>query len=146
MTTFKNINEFGILPEVELNDFELANNIKLPKDYRDFLLQFNGGSPHPNKSQPPSTHVTYIFGMHNGDYHASLYKHVEMFERRLPFSTFPIASDSFGNLFIMSLHSDGYGHIYFWDHEGEPAHQDGLYVDNCYFVAYSFSEFINNLK
>ncbi len=69
-----------------------------------------------------------------------------MFKGRLPLSSFTIAADPFGNLFIMSLHSEIYGCIYFWDHEGQPEHQDGHYTDNCSFVAYSFSEFLQNLK
>jgi hypothetical protein len=139
-------NEFGSLQEIELDDFEKENNIMLPKDYRDFLLTCNGGKPHPDKNDNPSTVVTYVLGMHNGDYYASLYKHVDMFKKRLPLSTLPIATDPFGNLFIMSVHPENYGHIFFWDHEGEPDYQDGHYVENCTFVAYSFSEFINNLR
>jgi len=139
-------NEFGKLQEVELRDFEQENNVNLPSDYRDFLLEFNGGKPIRNRNERPDTIVTYILGMHNGAYYASLYKHIDMFKDRLPLSTFPIATDSFGNLFIMSLHLEGYGHIYFWDHEGEPEYQDGHYTDNCSFVAYSFTEFIDNLK
>jgi len=138
-------NEFGRLQEVELSDFEKENSIELPKDYRDFLLEVNGGKPTPNENRNPPTVVTYILGMHNGEYYASLYKHIDMFKNRLPVSTFPIATDAFGNLFIMSVHSESYGHVYFWGHEGESEYQDGHYVDNCSFVAYSFSEFINNL-
>jgi hypothetical protein len=41
----ENKNEFGKLQEIELIDFEKENNIKLPEDYRDFLLEFNGGIP-----------------------------------------------------------------------------------------------------
>lgn len=55
-----------------------------------------------------------------------------MLKNRLPSSTFPIATDPFGNLFIMSI---------FRDHEGEPEFQDGHDVDNCSFLAYTFSEF-----
>ena len=139
-------NKFGQLSEIELGDFEKENNIELPDDYRAFLLEANGGTPNPNNNERPDTIVTYILGMHNGDYYASLYKHVDMFSGRLPLSTFPIATDPFGNLFIMSLHPDGFGHVYFWDHEGEPKDQDGHYVDNCTFVAYSFSDFLNNLR
>lgn len=141
-----NKNEFGCLNEIELNDFEKENNIKLPGDYRSFLLECNGGEPIPNKNGTPSTVVTYILGMHNHDYNSSLYKHVDMFKDRLPLSTFPIATDPFGNLFIMSLHAEGHGHIYFWEHEGEPEYQDGNYVANCFFVANSFTDFINNLN
>jgi hypothetical protein len=142
----ENKNEFGALQEVELNDFERENNIELPNDYRNFLLEFNGGKPKPDKNENPETIVTYILGMHNGDYYASLYKQIDMFKGRLPLSTFPIATDPFGNLFIMSLHPEGHGHIYFWDHEGETEYQDGHYTENCSFVAYTFSEFINNLR
>ena len=145
MVEIKESNEFGRLPLIELEDFELVNEIKLPDDYRNFLLEFNGGVPSPNLSPRPDTVVSYIFGMHNGQYYASLYKHIDMFNNRLPFGTFPIASDPFGNLFIMSVDPGGHGHIYFWDHEGEPEVQDGHYTENCSFVAYSFTEFLNNL-
>jgi len=142
----ENKNAFGKLSEIELSDFEKENDISLPGDYRFFLLDANGGRPNPNRNERPDTIVTYVLGMHNGDYYASLYKHIDMFKNRLPLSTFPIATDPFGNLFIMSLHPEGYEHIYFWDHEGEPEYQDGNYVDNCTFVAYSFSDFLNNLR
>jgi hypothetical protein len=142
----ENKNEFGTLSEIELSDFETENDIRLPDDYRTFLLNANGGRPNPNRNLRPDTIVAYVMGMHNGDYYASLYKHIDMFKDRLPLSTFPIATDPFGNLFIMSLNPGGHGHIYFWDHEGEPEYQDGNYVDNCTFVAYSFSDFLNNLR
>ena len=50
-----------------------------------------------------------------------------------------------GFYLFSSLHPEGFGHIYFWDHEGEPEYQDGQYTDNCSFVAYSFTEFLENL-
>ena len=141
-----NSNEFGRLPIIELVDFEKENGISLPEDYRAFLLEHNGGVPSPNEIPDPSNIVTYILGMHNGEYYASIYKHIDMFKHRLPFSTFPIATDPFGNLFIMSVHPEGLGHIYFWDHEQEPPFQDGSYTENTYFVAESFSEFLQSLR
>ncbi|MGB4776528.1 MAG: SMI1/KNR4 family protein [Daejeonella sp.] len=141
-----NTNEFGKLSELELGDFEQENSITLPNDYREFLLTYNGGEFTKNVNNYPDTVVTYVLGMHNGPLYASLYKHIDIFKNRIPFGSFPIATDPFGNLFLMSLDPSGHGNIYFWDHEGEPVEQDGHYVTNCYFVAYSFSEFINNLK
>jgi len=138
-------NEFGQLSELELADFEKANNVSLPNDYRNFLLHYNGGKPEPGRVRNPGTTLTYLLGMHNGDHYASLYKHIESYRLRLPFSTLPIGTDPFGNLFIMSIHQEGLGHIYFWDHEREPKVQDGHYTDNCSFVAYSFSAFVNDL-
>ena len=142
----KESNIFGNLSEEELNDFETANQVKLPAEYRSFLLENNGGVPINQLNQSPQTIVTYIFGMHNGDYYASLYKHIDMFNTRLPLSCFPIASDPFGNLFIMSLHTENYGQIFFWDHEGEPEEQNGHYIDNVSFVSYSFDKFLKDLK
>lgn len=146
MNLFKESRDFGLPTENELNDFETQNGTKLPQDYRDFLLKFNGGKPNQKTSFNTSTKVTYFLGMHNGDYYASLYKHIEMYKSRLPFGTFPVATDPFGNLFIMSLHPESNGHIYFWDHEEEPEYQDGHYTANCFFVANSFSEFVESLK
>jgi hypothetical protein len=87
-----NENEFGKLHEIELNVFENVNGIKLPIDYRDFLLKFNGGSPYPDNNANPSTVATYILGMHNGDFYASLHKHINIYNKRLPLSTLPITT------------------------------------------------------
>jgi hypothetical protein len=141
-----NPNQFGKLSLEELTEFEKTNKIDLPQDYKKFLLTYNGGEPLKNTNQTPSTVVRYVLGMHNGDYDSSLYKYIDMFGKRLPFSTFPIATDPLGNLFIMSMHPDNYGQIFFWEHEGEPEIQDGHYIDNISFVAWSFNEFISKLN
>ena len=106
-------NQFGKLSLEELNDFEKANQMKLPADYREFLLTYNGGKLLKDKLQAPANVIAYILGMHSGDYYASLYKHIDMFAKRIPFNTFPIATDPFGNLFIMSMHQDNYGQYSF---------------------------------
>jgi hypothetical protein len=141
-----NLNSLSKLSEEELSEFEKVNQTQLPNYYREFLLKYNGGVPFKQKNRNPPTIVNYILGMHNGDYYSSLYKHIDMLGRRLPYSSLPIATDPFGNLFIMSLHPESYGHIYFWDHEREPEIQDGHNIDNISFVAYTFEEFINELK
>src|SRR5215204_5613252 len=106
-----NPNQFGKLSLEELTDFEKTNQIDLPDDYRKFLLTYNGGKPLKSTNQTPSTIIRYLLGMHNGDFYASLNKYIAMYAKRLPFSTFPIATDAFGNLFIMSVHPDNYGEI-----------------------------------
>jgi hypothetical protein len=134
-------NQFGKLSEEELSDFESAKDKKLPAFYLNFLLTHNGGQPLKQHNTHPDTVVTYILGMHNGEHYASLYKYIDMFSHRLPFDTFPIAADALGNLFIMSLHPESHGQIFFWDHEKEPAVQVGHQIENTSFVAYSFEEF-----
>jgi hypothetical protein len=127
----KEANSFGNLSEEELNDFEDTNQKTLPVAYRNFLLENNGGIPLNQNNQVPKTIVEYIFGMHNGDYYASLYKNIDIYKNRLP---------------LMSLNAENYGQIFFWDHEGESKKQDGHYTDNVSFVAYSFAEFIGDLS
>jgi hypothetical protein len=144
--TIDNRNSFGKLSLPELEDFEKVNNRKLPEDYRSFLLESNGGVPRPNLRQITGKIVSCFLGMHNGPDYSSLYRAIESYSGRLPYCSFPIASDPFGNLFIMSLEEDCYGYIYFWDHENESPVTDGHYVKNCHFEAYSFSDFINELK
>ncbi|MEP7264918.1 MAG: SMI1/KNR4 family protein [Bacteroidota bacterium] len=139
-------NEFGKLSLIELSDFETVNQIELPKDYKDFQLTYNGGKPIKNINPQPQTIVKYILGIHNGPYYASLYKHIDMFTHRIPFSTLPVACDGFGNLFLMSLHPESFGQIYFWDHEGEPEVQDGHYTGNCRFTAHSFTGFLEEME
>lgn len=139
-------NQFGKLSLPELEDFEKANNRKLPGDYRSFLLESNGGVPIPNVRPLSGRIVSCFLGMHNGPHYSSLYRAIESFSGRLPYDTFPIARDPFGNLFIMSLDEDCYGYIYFWDHENESPIADGNYVENCHFEAYSFSEFVDGFK
>jgi hypothetical protein len=58
----ENSNQFGKLSIAEFGDFEKANHISLPNDYRSFLLEFNGGIPTPNKNLTPETVVAYLLG------------------------------------------------------------------------------------
>lgn len=129
----------------ELEAFEAVNKIQLPEDYRNFLLQYNGGKPSLDLLPQKDTNIAYFLGMHNDNYYSSIYWHIETFSKRLPLSTFPIARDYFGNLFIISIHPESYGHIYYWDHENEPETQDGHNTQNCSFIAYCFTELLNSL-
>jgi hypothetical protein len=142
----ENNNGLGKLPVIELEDFEKVNNIKLPKDYRAFLLEFNGGKPMPNVNPDTTRMVSYILGMHNDKYDESIYRVIEAYAGRLPFDSFPIARDPFGNLYLMSFNNEQHGFIYFWYHECESPVPDGNYVKNCHFVACSFTQFLEGLK
>lgn len=62
---------------------------------------------------------------------------------RIPLETLPIGMDSFGNLYCIVTQGENCGFIYFWDHdwenEGRPDYT------NMYFLAASFSDFLNQL-
>lgn len=141
-------NLFGKIDMDDLKDFEKSNSITFPSDYREFLIEHNGGVPEPNKIrlQYSSTDVQVLFGMYKGDHYANFFKAVQVFHNRIPSWYIPIGRDSGGNLFIMSLWEENKGVVAFWSHEGEaPEGEADQYFDNLTHIADSFAEFLNNL-
>jgi hypothetical protein len=102
-------NEFGKLQVQDIVDFEEANDIKLPEDYKQFLIEHNGGRPFPCISPIVKSDVQWIYGMVQEPYYASLFQHLAMFQGRIPSWYFPIANDSGGNLYLMSLYHENFG-------------------------------------
>lgn len=146
MTKILEGNKFGRINIQDIKDFESSNNLKLPDDYKEFLIEYNGGKPFPNIEPTIKSDVQWIYGMVVEPYYASLFKHLDTFAGRLPSWYFPIANDSGGNLYIMSLYEGNHGLIAFWDHEREAEQgESDQYFDNLSFVANSFTEFLNNL-
>lgn len=142
-------NEFGKLQIKTLEDFEELNEIKLPNDYREFLIKFNGGGPYPNgvALQYGDTDVQYIFGMHDGPFYSNFFAYLDAYVDRVPTGYIPIANDSGGNLFIMSLRPENFGEISFWRHEFELKEGDTAdYFDNTEVLTNSFGSFLKMLK
>jgi SMI1 / KNR4 family (SUKH-1) len=141
----KDSNRFGKLEPQVLNDFTTKHKLKLPNDYKQFLLEHNGGQPIPWSNKIIETNVSWLYGIHQGEYWSNLEAHIEMFEKRIPAKTLPISSDAFGNLFLLSLRKDTFGEIWFWDHENEAEKSGKKYFDNITKAGDSFTEFIENL-
>ena len=139
---FKSHNPHRLAFEEEISDFEHAGNILLPGDYKTYLLEVNGGEPSPNLISGSSIKIRVFLGMHNDDSFSSIYDAISTYNERIPFNTFPIAKDYFGNLLIMSVHLQSHGGIYFWNHEGEAKVRDGHFIGNISGVALSFSDLI----
>ncbi len=64
-------NEYGSLKPEHLVLFEKKINARLPEDFRDYLLKYNGGKPVPNYYNLPSdkgeaSHLHHFYGLHNG--------------------------------------------------------------------------------
>jgi cell wall assembly regulator SMI1 len=138
------------LTPADLEAVEQRLGIRLPDDYRAWLLKHNGGRPKPagfkyKLETGPYTDgvVAWFLGLHDGPH--------ENFERdcrwwkgqhRLPENLFPIADDPFGNLICMSFGGADKGKIYFWDHEEEGPEPS---YDNCHLIADSLQEFLEGL-
>lgn len=145
MTQILDSNKFGKIDLNDIVEFESRNNIILPKDYKDFLFDHNGGIPSPNIEPNAKSDVRFIYGMVKEPYYASIFQAIDTFKNRIPSWYIPIANDSGGNLYLMSLFKDNHGLIAFWRHEEETEGDADQYFDNMSIVANTFSEFINQL-
>jgi hypothetical protein len=146
-------NEFGELLPEQLLEFEQRHNIKLPEEYRSFLLQFNGGRPKPEiidfiqYGDDQSDMVNYLGGIHNGEYWASLEWHIDSLKSRIPKGFIPIGDDPGGNAYLIGTDGEIFGQIYFWDHENEAALEEKEPdFKNMSLIANSFTEFLNKLR
>lgn len=101
--------------EEKIADLEKRYDIKLPAQYRKFLLQYNGGDTPGTffKAKGIDSDLRYFYGM--GDVKVSI-DEVQL-EEWLEKSFFPIACDSFGNYVVIGLSGGKLGKIYFCDHE-----------------------------
>ena len=141
-------NQFGKLDVADLEKFEKVNDIRLPEEYRNFLIEHNGGRPEPNTVPlgTGATDVHYLYGMHEAASWANFFYHLDVYFGRIPNFYMPIGNDSFGNLFIMSLRDDNFGYVAFWSHEDELKEGDaGEYFENVFHLYSSFTDFVNSL-
>lgn len=139
----------GALDNKFLKSLEKTWVFKLPKDYREFLLKYNGGKPSSNcfsfsDDETDGSVIQSFFGIHGMDNYDLLYEYQNVYKDRIPDNCFPIACDSFGNLILISVKGPDRGKIYFWDHE-EEAYEDVPDYSNLTLIADSFDEFLDGL-
>ena len=130
--------DFPVLDKEGISSLESKIGKTFPKVYRDFLSVFAGCSfnqyvllkPRKNTAEYmhsessgyanpilTETQIAYFYGSDKGT-HPISWAYSTYFER-IPNLCLPIASDGFGNQFIMSLQENAKGSIYLWDHENE---------------------------
>jgi hypothetical protein len=122
----------------------------IPPDFRDFLLEHNGGHPDPARfdipgaEQPRNSRVSFLFGV---DVQRSLNVEyfVSTFEGRIPPEMFPIGRDPGGNLILMGAEGADAGKIFFWHHEGEAEDGEPPTRENVVAVADGLGEFLKSL-
>jgi len=133
------------ISEHEINAVEKELGIKLPTDYRQFLLANNGGLPEecifdiPNLGQ--SSLVFY--GVHTGEEHSDFLLACMAYRNRLPGNSFPVGFDPGGNLICLVAEDKHDWALYFWDHERDNSPPE---LSKMYRLADSFSDFIDSLQ
>ncbi len=126
---------------------------KFPKDYKFFLIEYNGGyldsknNVYDFKEENKNgSIISCLFGITYKDNLGLLaYLHDR---ERYPDNMLPIGNDCLGNRILMSVKGIDRNKIYHWDHEMEADTENGKVADysNLTLIADSFEEFITNLK
>src|SRR5271156_3675440 len=114
--------------------------IKLPPEYREFLLQYNTARPADNvyRTDKVTTSISYFFGVSSDKGKDLVIQNQTVFANRLPKRMLAIAYAGGGNLVCLRT-SDG--SVYLWDHEREAGEGEEARYENMARLASSFSEF-----
>jgi hypothetical protein len=127
----------------QIENFEKTNNIELPKLYKNFLLEYNGGRVEPNvfkiSSDEGESVVNVFYGI--GNMKNNLEKKFEFFEEILEIGFIPIARDSGGNQVCLGIREEFNDQIFFWMHDEE--YEEAM--DNMHYLAKNIKEFIDGL-
>ncbi len=147
------LDSFQEIDLLQIMSLEAMLHMKIPEDYRLFLLNCNGGRPRKSvftyiyKGRKELGCVSRFLGIHNGEFD-NLYQAVKtykIFQKRLPDNLLPIANDPGGNLICLSLIGNDLGSIYFWNHDWEADDHEEPTYENIFLIATSFTEFIDSL-
>ena len=119
----------------EISKIESRYSITFPKQYKDFLLRYNGGYTPKTKFRAKgiSSDIKGFYGL--GAVGLSVNR--EVIASWISQELFPIACDSFGNILFICFASDNYESIFFGDHE------KGMKLS---LIANDFSSFIRACK
>jgi cell wall assembly regulator SMI1 len=133
--------KFESITEEDILSLEKQLKSRLPQDYRDFLLAYNGGSPNPNvffiSQEQQESNLSILFGITSKKAYDLWTNALDAYED-MERTVMPIGEDPGGNQIYMSLHSDTYGRVYFRDHE-LPA------PDSLFPIAASFTDLLQKL-
>lgn len=120
--------------ERQLATLEVRLRAKLPDDFREFLLDFNGGyfdEPlvTPYEHDMPPVNVRRLYGVATSDEYAELASDSDLalFDDNDPLRTLPIGDTHFGGLFCISFWPEDFGRIMYKHPFGEFYHlADGI--------------------
>ena len=152
------LQESGVKLDIsDISEFEAELKIKLPQQYKNFMLQNNGGVPDKkltfsfiesgSKSSCSSTIEEFLVIYPPCE--ISLYNDVKIAystlveENDIPATLFPVALDEFDNIILISISGDDIGKIYFANYEVKDTETGFLVIS---LIADSFQEFITTLQ
>jgi len=141
------------ISEEEIIIFEQELEISLPKEYKKFLLQNNGGQPVHNVTFNLSKNgvkwefpINIFFGISEEDTSYELSMTYAFFSERIPHQLLPIADDGIGNKICIGIEEEYYNKIFLWKFDKESQEDEEPTFDNVEELAESFNEFLKYLK
>lgn len=139
-----------LTPEM-LASAEARLGFRLPDAYVAFLRENNGGRPTPHIMPTPEfpssseTDVDVFFAIDARIASSDLVWNYELWLRDSPPNLLPIASDSGGSTFCLSIAGDDAGRIYYWDWYRKP-HSVRTRYPWIYPAADSLEQFLNSFR
>ena len=136
-----------ILAEHDIAATETRLGVRFPDPYRCFLLKHNGGRPTPDtidvEDLPGSpTDIHTIFSADESNEENGIEEYLSVYAGRISSDLLPIARDSAGNLFCISLSRADYGSVIFCDFDPN-FHVGGA---TYYRVAADFDSFLERIR
>ncbi len=138
------------ITSADIESVESRIGIRLPADYKAFLLKYNGGRPTPNAfpieglANNPFGGIQVFFGIDDPIDSCNLDSNYEIVSGSLPTNLLAIACNGGGDLICLSLYGDDAGAVLFWDsHHDQPYEPN---YDHVYKIADSFPEFLESIQ
>ncbi len=144
----QNAHPYGMLSEDRLRAFEKKIGVTLPLDYREFLKQYNGGTPDPSgfwiQVDHDGSSVHQFYGLHDGPRWCSIdgYTNIEI---GVPGKLLPIGDDGVSDFICLGIRDTEQGAVFFVDHEIHPYSEPNSF-EGITKIANSFSEFLSSLR
>jgi cell wall assembly regulator SMI1 len=136
--------------EEQVAALEARFEAKLPSAYREFLIEYNGGRPRPDRFKVTNTitgrtqdDVVAWFKSLDPESPECIHETLDILGERLAPGLVPFARDPGGNHLCLSLRKQDYGKVYFWDHEC--ISDDEAEPNPTYPLADSFESFLAGL-
>ncbi len=145
-----NIENHGpAISESDVAALEARLGASLPEQYRMFLLRFNGGSPPPGVVdvlglEGGAADVQVLFGIRRSVRSSCLDWNIETLAGRMKEGRLPIACDSGGSVFCISLHGGDRGAVSYCDLQSVFGDLDA--APPLYPVASTFDSFLAGLR
>ncbi|NTX00483.1 SMI1/KNR4 family protein [Myxococcus sp. CA040A] len=134
------------LSEETVQLFEAQHGIKLPRQFREFLLATNGGRPERDLFQidgfkgNPHGRIHLFFGLHDPVESCNLDWNLRVFEGRIPAWLLPIATTEGADKVCLATSGGDEGGIYYWDAHALPG------TNSTYLLAENFGSFVVALQ